>query len=250
MVFSTTSFYPQDAFSRKETPKLPTDYAKLIQKKALCVWIIGLTGAIGAGKSKISSYFQQQGIPVHCADTYVHFLFEHDREVQRYIHSLWPEVVFHGKIDRLLLGNRVFSSPKDLKQLEDFLYPKLAEDQRKFLQKKQYLKVPIVVLDVPLLFEVGLASYCDYVIVVATSPSLRKNRVMKRKGMTVKKFHTLDRLQIEESERRKKADFIIYTGLDKGHALKTVQQILFVLSQRPPPKWQGKWPKNFKREAQ
>lgn len=202
---------------------------------------------MGAGKSKISSCFQQEGIPVHCADTYVHFLFENDREVQRYVHSLWPDVFVGGKIDRLLLGNHILSSLQDLMKLEDFLYPKLAEDQRKFLQKKQSLKVPIVVLDVPLLFEVGLDAYCDYVVIAATSPSLRERRVMKRKGMTVKKFHTLERLQMKESERRKKADFIIYTGLDKGHALKAVKQILFVLSQRPSPKWQGKWPKNLKR---
>lgn len=211
------------------------------------MWIIGLTGAMGAGKSKVASYFRLEGIPVHCSDTYIHFLFENDLEVQKNIYTLWPEVFVDGKIDRFLLGDLVLTSPYDLGRLEDILYPKLLNDQRKFLQKNQSLKEPIVVLDVPLLFEVGLESYCDYVIVVAASPSLRKERVMKRKGMTVEKFHTLDSLQMKESERRKKADFIIYTGLDKGHALKTVKQILFVLSQRSSPKWQGNWPKKLKR---
>ena len=211
------------------------------------MWIIGLTGAMGAGKSKVSAVFRQQGIPIHCSDTYIHYLFENDGDVQQQIKSRWPEVFVEGKIDRLLLSNRVLSFPQDLNHLESLLYPKLAEDQKKFIKKNQYLKKPIIVLDVPLLFEVGLDRYCDFVIVVSAPPALRKQRVMRRKGMTVKKFHLLECLHIKESERIKKADFIIYTGLDKGNALKIVQQIILLLSQQPIPKWQGKWPKNLQR---
>lgn len=211
------------------------------------MWIIGLTGAMGAGKSSISQAFRQNGIPVHCSDTYIHYLFKNDPEVQGWIKSRWSDVFVDGKIDRLLLSNRVLSTPEDLKALESFLYPKLAQDQNKFIKQNQYFKKRFLVLDVPLLFEVGLDAYCDVVLVVSAPPSLRKHRVMHRKGMTEQKFHTLESLHIKESERVKKADFIIYSGLDKGNALKIVQQIIFVLSQRPIPKWQGHWPKNLKR---
>lgn len=247
MVFSTSSFYPQDVLFEKEIPILFTSYARLIQTKGPYVWIIGLTGAMGAGKSRVSSCFRQMGIPVHCADTYVHFLFEHDTDVQQQIKTLWPDVFVEGKIDRQRLGDRVLSSPLDLQKLEELLYPKIAENQKQFLQKNQYAKEQVVVLDVPLLFEVGLDAYCDYVILISASFIIRKQRVMQRKGMTLQKFYTFERLQMKESERQKRADIILYTGRGKGNALKTVKQILFVLSQRPSPKWQGKWPKVLKR---
>ncbi|MBA3812885.1 MAG: dephospho-CoA kinase [Alphaproteobacteria bacterium] len=211
------------------------------------MWIIGLTGAIGAGKSRVAAYFHRLGIPVHCSDTYIHFLFENDPDVQQQVKALWPDVFAHGKIDRLLLGEKVLSSFDDLHRLEGLLYPKLVENQRKFLEKNQYRRERFVVLDVPLLFEVDLDVYCDCVILVSSSSALRKQRVMERKGMTPKKYLTLENLQMKDSERRKKADFILYTGRDKGYALKMVQKIIFSLSQLPFPKWQGKWPKNLTR---
>jgi dephospho-CoA kinase len=207
------------------------------------VWIIGLTGALGAGKSTVSDCFRQLGIPVHCSDTYLHFLFENDRGVQQKVKALWPEVYVKGKIDRSALGDRVLSSAEDLNRLEGLLYPKLAEDQGKFLKKNKSLKKQFVVFDVPLLFEVGLEAYCDVVILVSAPSSLRKMRVMGRKGMTLKKYRTLECLQMTDLERRKRAYFILYTGRDKGYPLKMVEKIIFALSQRPTPKWQGKWPK-------
>lgn len=247
MVFFTTPLYPQFIVFFKEPHNLSPDYTRAIQEKVHSVWIIGLTGAIGAGKSTVSSCFRKKGVPLHCADHYVHFLLENDSDVQQQVKSLWPDVWVNGKIDRLLLGNRVLSSPSDLNQLESLLYPKVMEDQIRFIKKNQYHRSLVIVLDIPLLFEVGLDAYCDYVIIVSASPSLRKYRVMKRKGMTVKKFHAIENLQVTDSERRKKADFIIYSGQSKGNSLKIVQHILWVLSQRPPLKWQGKWPKNITR---
>ena len=209
------------------------------------MWIIGLTGAIGAGKSRVSNCFEQMGIPTHCSDNFIHFLFNNDSEVQQKVMALWPSVFVDGKIDRILLGEKVLSSADDLAQLERILYPKLAEDQKKFIKINQYNKEPYVVLDIPLLFEVGLDLYCDYVILISSPPSLRKQRVMGRKGMTDQKFFTLENLQMKDLERRKKSDIILYTGRDKGYPLRMIRKIIFALSQRPIPKWQGKWPKNL-----
>lgn len=213
------------------------------------MWIIGVTGAIGAGKSTISNFFRNEGIPVHSADDYIHFLFEHDLEVQHKIRKLWPEVFVKDKIDRLLLGNTVLSSPHDLQRLETILYPKLVEDQRKFIDDNDKKGEPLVVMDVPLLFEVGLYSYCNFIILASASPSLRQVRVMKRQGMTKEKFNIFDSLQMKESEKRKKADLILYTRRPKANTLKIIQHLLFDLSQRPSPEWQGKWPKTLKRKS-
>ena len=209
------------------------------------MWIIGLTGAMGAGKSLISSYFRHEGVPVHCSDEFVHFLFEKDDDVQRQIKRLWPDVFVEGKIDRSLLANHVLSSSHDLRCLEDTLYPKLAENQKKFIKKNQQLRNKFIVLDVPLLLEVGLDSYCNYVILASAPPSLRKQRVMRRQGMTLQKFHALEALQMKEGDKGKKADLILYSGRDKGNVLKAIKKVIFLLSQQPIPKWEGKWPKNL-----
>lgn len=211
------------------------------------MWIIGLTGAVGAGKSTLAEGFRQRGIPVHCADTYVHFLLQHDQDVLFAIRSLWPKVIVEGKVDRKQLGDLVFSSPSDLEKLESLLYPKLAKDQKRFLEENNKRKAPFVVLDVPLLFEVGLDEYCDYVVLVSASPSTRKERVLRREGMTANKFSLLENLQMPDKERKKKADALVYTGREKEKALEIIQQILFILSYLPSPQWQGKWPETLQR---
>lgn len=211
------------------------------------MWIIGLTGAMGAGKSLASSYFRHEGIPVHCSDEFVHFLFEKDEDVRKQIKQFWPDVFIKGKIDRSLLSAHVLTSPRDLSRLENLLYPKLAEDQKNFIKKNQELKNKFVVLDVPLLFEVGLDVYCHYVILVSASFHMRKQRVMRRRGMTLQKFYDLEVLQMKEKDKRRKADFILYTGREKGNVLKAIKKVISFLSQQPVPQWQGKWPKNLKR---
>jgi dephospho-CoA kinase len=213
------------------------------------MWIIGLTGAIGAGKSTLAEGFRQRGIPVHCADAYVHHLLKKDPEVMDSVRTLWPEVIVEGKIDRQRLGDRVFSSPSDLAKLEALLYPKLAKDQKKFLEENNVRKSSFVVLDVPLLFEVGLDVYCDFVVLASAPFSMRKERVLRREGMTSHQFSLRERLQMHNETRKKKADAIVYTGREKEKALKVIQQILFILSQLPSPQWQGKWPDTLKRRT-
>jgi len=212
------------------------------------MWILGLTGAMGAGKSTLAKYFRLMGVPVHCADRAIHSLLRKDIDIQQKIKFLWPEVFFNGKIDRSLLGDRVLSSPSDLAQLEEILYPKLAKQQKEFLLKNQKHKAKFVVLDVPLLFEVGLDRYCHYVILASAPLFLRKLRVLSRKGMAFQKFQDFESHQLNDAQRRKRADFMIPCGREKGSALKRIREILYMLSQKSSPKWQGRWPTNFKRE--
>lgn len=211
------------------------------------MWILGLTGALGAGKSTLAKYLRHEGVPVHCSDQEIHSLLSSDPDVQKKIKALWPEVFLEGKIDRNKLGNLVFFSISSLTQLEDILYPKLMQRQRQFLLENQKLNTALVALDVPLLCEVGLDRYCDIVLVASAPYFLRKQRVLRRKGMTLNKFQALSKHQMGEQERLRHADFVIRTGLSKGCILKQIREMLLELSQQPVPKWQGKWPTEIKR---
>ena len=101
--------------------------------------IVGLTGAMGAGKSSLAKYLHREGIPIHCADQEIHDLLASDVEIQEKIKELWPDVFVEGSIDRNKLGNRTFSSSQTLTQLENLLYPKLLQRQKKFLLKNQII---------------------------------------------------------------------------------------------------------------
>lgn len=209
------------------------------------MWVLGLTGGIGAGKSTLSKYLKYEGIPVHSADREIHCLLRTDPEIQHKIRELWPDVFINGNLDRKILGDRALSSPGGLLVLEDILYPKLAQRQREFLFQNQKRKASCVVLDIPLLFETGLDQYCDFVILASAPFFLRKQRVLRREGMTLKKFQTLESHQMKEVQRKKRADFVISCGRDKGSALKKIKHILYFFSQKPSPQWNGRWPINI-----
>lgn len=204
---------------------------------------------MGAGKSTLAKYLRLMGVPVHCADKEVHLLLRKDHDIQQKVKDRWPDVFVKGEIYRFLLGDRVLYSSSDLMQLEEILYPKLAQRQKEFLLKNQKNKSPLVVLDVPLLLEVGLDRYCHYVILAIAPRLLRKQRSLGRKGMSLKKFQAFESHQMNDVERKKRADFIIPCGREKGSALQRIGQILYELSQQSSPKWQGRWPINFKRET-
>lgn len=212
------------------------------------MWIIGLTGAMGSGKSTLAEQFLSLGVPVCCADKEIHILLDEDQEIQEKIKNFWPDVLSNGKIDRLLLGNKVLESTRQLRILEGILYPKLAQRQKDFLKHHQALKTPLVVLDVPLLLEVGLNRYCHRVVLAEAPYSLRKKRVLKRGGVSETRFKLFESHQFTEEIRRKYADIIIPTGRGKESSLQKVKDFLFHLSKETPPSWTGKWPKTLKRQ--
>lgn len=211
------------------------------------MWIIGLTGALGAGKSTFLEQFQKLGAPVQCADKEIHNIL-HVKAVQKQIKTLFPEAFDHGNFYKARLRDCVLESNARLEALEAVLYPELAQRQKDFL-KKQFLKnAPIVVLDIPLLIEVGLYRYCHFVVVIETPFELRRNRVLHRKGMSIEKFKKLESNQVSEDVRRKFADVIVQTGRTKTGLLKKAKEILSLLSENPSPTWSGEWPDTFKKE--
>jgi len=212
------------------------------------MWIIGLTGRIGAGKSTLAGYLREMGIPVHSADQEIHTLLDEDWEVQQKIKDIWLDAFINGKIDRNILGERATTSSGGLAKLEKILYPKLAKRQKEFLIKNQRANVPFVALDVPLLLEVGLDHYCHVVILAQATLRMRKERVLKRQGMTLKKFQAFENHQMKDAEKKKRVDFVISCGREKESALKRIQHILKVLAKKNIPEWNGYWPANLKRK--
>lgn len=211
------------------------------------MWIIGITGSIGAGKSFLSKSLESTGVPVHSSDKYIHALLKNDKDIQKEIKKRWPQAVVKGKVNRQILGDCVLSSPQSLRTLESILYPKLLISQKNFIKRNHLFRKKAVALDIPLLFEFGLDKQCHCVIVAAAPFFLREKRVLKRHGMSKKKFNALNAEQMGDSEKKKKADFIVPCGGEKEYALKKVRTILCRLLEKPSPKWQGKWPSQLKK---
>ena len=211
------------------------------------MWIVGITGPLGAGKSFLTRGLSQEGIPFLSGDHEIHDLLAFNKDVQRKIKALWPQTFVNGKIDRGKLGDQVLSHPLALEHLETILYPKLAQRIKKFIKENQLIRSNVVVLDIPLLMEVGLDAYCSCVILVTAPRSVRQARVMRRAGMTEEKFKAISSHQMTDGERSGRADFIIHTGRDKVKTSKTIKRNtspsdFTSLS----PGWDGKWPNNFK----
>lgn len=174
--------------------------------------VIGLTGSIGMGKSTLARMCRYQKIPVFDADKEVHRLFQKNSRLIEEIGSLFPEAVQDGKVDRRKLGKIVFASPEKRHILESIVHPLIAEGRRRFLIKCRNIGQKLVVLDIPLLFEVGLENECDFILCADAPDSLQKQRVMRRKGMTEEVFNQIKQIQVPNIEKRQRADFLVQTG--------------------------------------
>ena len=180
--------------------------------------ILGLTGSIGMGKSTTAKMFAEAGVPVYDADAAVHQLYE--GEAAPAIEAAFPGTTVNGKVDRSKLSARVVHDPAAIKQLEQIVHPMLGASRQKFFAEAEAAKAPVVVLDIPLLFETGGEKRVDAVVVVSTSPELQRERVLARGTMDAAKLEAIIAKQMPDAEKRKRADFIVDTshGLDPVRA--------------------------------
>ena len=191
-------------------------------------FILGLTGSIGMGKSTTANLFKKHGVPVYDADQTVHDLYS--GRLVPLIEAAFPGSTKEGVVDRAKLSTYVVGHPDKLKALEAIVHPAVQEEQDRFIQKHR--DSPLVVLDIPLLFENGKDRFCDAVAVVSTDAATQRKRVMMREGMTEEKLDSLLSRQMPDSEKRKKAQFIIDTSLDIPDAERQVLSILNAISTR------------------
>jgi len=187
--------------------------------------VIGLTGSMASGKSTIAGWMAERGIPVHDADAAVHSLLAPTGQaVPEIVARFGSDVVaIDGGIDRKKLGNHVFTNPADRQILESILHPLVRKHRDQFLSDQRRLKRPVVVLDVPLLFETGGDALCDYVIVVYAGDDTIKKRALARPGMTVDKLAGILKNQMPAAEKCERADFVLDTDCDR----ETTRQKLF-----------------------
>ena len=173
------------------------------------VFVLGLTGSIAMGKTTVSNMFRDLGVPVWCADTAVKNLYKKNGAATKMISKEYPDVVTENGVDKNKLRNLIHADNRILKNVEAIVHPLLQNSKINFLKtNKQF---PLVIYDIPLLFEKELEKDFDAVLVVTASTITQRNRVLGRKNMKDKDFQLIKRNQLGEKEKIKKADFVINT---------------------------------------
>jgi dephospho-CoA kinase len=180
--------------------------------------ILGLTGSIGMGKSTTAKLFAEAGVPVYDADAAVHKIYE--GEAAPAIEAAFPGTTAEGRVDRAKLSAKVVHDPAAIKQLEQIVHPMLGASRKKFLDDAERAGAPVVVMDIPLLFETGGEKRVDAVVVVTTSPESQRERILARGTMTSEALDAILARQLPDAEKRERADFVVDTshGLDPVRA--------------------------------
>jgi len=188
--------------------------------------ILGLTGSIGMGKTTAAAMLRRLGLPVHDADAAVHAMFAPGGAAVAAVDAAFPGVVVHGAVDRTRLGAIVFGDAEALKRLEAIVHPLVRAAEQAFLARQRRRRAALVVLDVPLLLESGGARRCHKVAVVSCTAVLQAQRVLARPGMTMARLAAIRAKQMPDAEKRRRADFIIPTGMGKPLALRRLKAVV------------------------
>jgi dephospho-CoA kinase len=193
-------------------------------------FIIGLTGSIGMGKSAVAAMFEGLGVPVFDADAAVHRLQGPDGALLPAIEAAFPGTTGPEGVDRPRLGAAVLGNPEALKRLEAIVHPAVGALRSAFLEANA--DKPLLVFDIPLLFEKGGAQRADTVVVVSAPAEIQRERVLARPGMTEAKFEQILALQVPDAEKRARADHVIDTGTSLAETRRAVQQLVHRLTGR------------------
>ncbi len=191
-------------------------------------FILGLTGSIGMGKSAVAAMFRGLGVPVFDADAAVHELQGPGGACIEPIERAFPGTTGPQGVDRQKLGAAVFGNPAALKLLESIVHPEVAEMRRTFLADNA--DQPLIVFDIPLLFEKTGNHGLDAVVVVSAPAEMQRERVLARPGMTVEKFEQILKLQVPDAEKRARADHVIDTGVSLAETRHAVQRLVHAIT--------------------
>jgi dephospho-CoA kinase len=194
------------------------------------MFIIGLTGSIAMGKTTTARLFAEEGVPVHDADAAVHKLYE--GEAARLIEAAFPGVTKDGKVDRVALGQQAVGNPSALQRLEAIVHPLVRQAETKFLHEAEARGAPIVVLDIPLLFETGGEGRVDATVVVSAPAEIQRARVLER-GVSLERLEALLSRQMPDAEKRRRADFVVDSAHGVEHARDQVRRILAAVAKMP-----------------
>jgi dephospho-CoA kinase len=195
------------------------------------MFLLGLTGSIGMGKSTAARMFAARGVPVHDADATVHRLYA--GEAVAPIGAAFPDAVRDGRVDRSRLAELVVGDKEALARLENIVHPLVRHAEQEFLDRAARSGARLVVLEVPLLIEAGGAERVDAVAVVTADPEIQRERVLARPGMSPDKLSGILARQMPDAEKRCRGHFLIDTGAGLAPAQKAVDDILRALAGVP-----------------
>ena len=187
-------------------------------------FILGLTGSIGMGKSTVAAMLRELGVPVFDADAAVHELQGPGGALLPMIEQAFPGATGPQGVDRIKLGAAVFGDPAKLKRLEEIVHPAVGAMRAGFLEENA--DKPLIVFDIPLLFEKGHFQNIDATVVVSAPATAQRARVLARPGMTEEKFQQIQSLQVPDAEKRARADYVIDTGLPLAATREAVEQLV------------------------
>ena len=193
--------------------------------------LLGLTGSIGMGKSTTAAMFLKQGIPVWDADSTVHKLYAKNGAAVKFFNQEIPSAVSNGEVSRVALKKLIKEDINNLKKIEQIVHPLVAKDRLTFIENAKKYNAPLIVLDIPLLFETGFYKLVDYIAVVTVDYTTQKQRVLDRESMTEEMFTQILDKQVSNEEKKRKADFIIPTETIEAAESK-VQEIIFQLEEQ------------------
>ncbi len=195
-------------------------------------FILGLTGSIGMGKSAVALMLRELGVPVFDADAAVHHLQGPRGALIPAIETAFPGTTGPAGVDRQLLGAKVFGDPEALERLEAIVHPAVARMREAFLIEHD--SEPLIVFDIPLLYEKGHGSDLDAVAVVSAPADVQRQRVLARPGMTPEKFAHILSLQVPDAEKRARATHVIDTGLTMAETRAQVASLVTAIREKNP----------------
>ena len=195
------------------------------------MFILGLTGSIGMGKSTTAKFFAEEGVPVHDADAVVHRLY--DGEATAAIEAAFPGTSKNGKVDREKLAKAVLGDAAAIKRLEGIVHPLVHQARERFLSEAEKRGAKVAVLDIPLLYETGGDARCDAVVVVSAPAEVQRTRAFERPGMNEQKLAAILANQMPDEEKRRRADFLVDTSQGYDAARAQVRDILARVATMP-----------------
>lgn len=186
--------------------------------------IIGLTGSIGMGKSTVAAMFADAGVPVFDADAEVHRLQRADADIIAAIEAAFPGTTNDGGVDRTALSKAVLGDKDAIKRLEAIIHPAVALSRVEFMARHK--DAPLILFDIPLLFEKGGADNVDSIVTVSAPADIQRERVLARPGMSAEKFAHILGLQMPDAQKRELSDYIIDTGQPLAATQRDVQNLV------------------------
>ena len=195
------------------------------------MFVLGLTGSIGMGKSTTAKFFREAGVPVHDSDAVVHRLYE--GEAVAPVEAAFPGTVVDGKVDRHKLSGKLVGNPDAIRRLEAIVHPLVRAVSHRFLHDQAARGARVVVLDIPLLFETGGEKNVDAVVVVSAPADVQRKRVLSRPGVSVERLDALLARQMPDAEKRARAHFIVDSSRSFDSARAQVHAILRAVAGLP-----------------